>query len=76
MTDPALTGHIIAQRKALSTIPPTGPFELALAHLLMAAYKRRLRAIVEAAPAWTGEEVLSASQHLENRCPVQGISEN
>jgi hypothetical protein len=38
--------------EALSTIEPSGPFERALARLLMAAYKRRLRAIVPAAPAW------------------------
>jgi hypothetical protein len=37
---------------ALGTIQPAVPFERALARLLMAAYKRRLRAIVAAAPAW------------------------
>jgi hypothetical protein len=35
---------------ALSTIEPTGPFERALARLLIAAYKRRLRAIVAVMP--------------------------
>jgi len=35
----------------------TGPFERALARLLMAAYKRRLRAIVKVAPAWVSEEM-------------------
>jgi hypothetical protein len=48
--------------EALGTIEPTGPFELALGRLLMAAYKRRLRAIVETAPAWVSEEILSASE--------------
>jgi hypothetical protein len=44
---PDLTNRIIAQARALvraiealSTIEPTGPFERALARLLMAAYKR------------------------------------
>jgi hypothetical protein len=46
--------------EALSTIQPSGPFERAPARLLMAAYRRRLRAIVAAAPTWVGEEILSA----------------
>jgi len=37
---------------ALGTIHPSGPFERALARLLMAAYKRRLRAIVKVVPTW------------------------
>jgi hypothetical protein len=41
--------------EALGTIQPSGPFERALARLLMAAYKRRLRAIVAVVPAWVGE---------------------
>jgi hypothetical protein len=48
-----LTNRIITQARALvraiealGTIQPTGPFERALSHLLMTAYKRRLRAIV------------------------------
>jgi hypothetical protein len=49
-------------RRALDTIHPSGPFERALARLLMAAYKRRLRAIVAAAPAWVSEEMLSTSE--------------
>ena len=63
MTNPELTDHIIAQGRAfvraiesLGTIEPTRPIERALARLLVAAYKRRLRAIVEAAPAWVSEE--------------------
>jgi hypothetical protein len=39
-------------RRALGTIHPSGPFERALARLLMAAYKRRLRAIVKVVPIW------------------------
>jgi hypothetical protein len=57
MTDPELTAHVIRQGKALvraikslSTIEPTGPIERFIVGLLLPAYKRRLRAIVEAAP--------------------------
>jgi hypothetical protein len=67
ISDP--TDRIIAQGKALvraiealGTIQPTGPFERALARLLMAAYKRRLRGIVAAAPAWVSGEMLSTSE--------------
>jgi hypothetical protein len=57
MAYPALTDRIMAQGKALvraiealASTEPTGPFERALARLLMAAYKRRLRAIVKVVP--------------------------
>jgi hypothetical protein len=66
---PKLTDRILSQDRALvraiealGTIQPTGPSERALARLLMAAYKRRLRAIVAAAPAWVSEEILSTSE--------------
>ncbi|MCK4472258.1 MAG: hypothetical protein KAW49_10780 [Anaerolineae bacterium] len=71
MTNPDLTDLIITQGRALvraiealGTIEPTGPFERALARLLLAAYKRRLRAIVEAAFGWVSEEILSASERI------------
>ena len=71
MNCPDLTGRIIAQGKALvraiealGTIEPSGPFERAIAGLLQMAYKRRLRAIVVAAPGWVAEEILSASEHI------------
>jgi len=54
----------------------TGPFERALARLLMAAYKRRLRAIVKVAPAWVSEEILSASEHIGDKRAVLWMSEN
>jgi hypothetical protein len=64
-----LTNRIITQARALvraiealGTIQPTGPFERALARLLMAAYKRRLRAIVKVVPTWVSEEILSAGE--------------
>jgi hypothetical protein len=64
-----LTDRILRQGKALvraiealGTIEPTGPFERALARLLMPAYKRRLRAIVKVVPTWVSEEMLSTSE--------------
>ena len=83
MNDPALTDHILRQGKApvraieaLGTIEPTGPFERALARLLMAAYKRRLRAIVKVVPTWVSEEILSASEHIGDDRAVLWISKN
>jgi hypothetical protein len=67
-----LTDRILLQGRALvraiealGTIQPSGPFERALARLLMAAYKRRLRAIVKVVPTWVSEEMLSPSEHRE-----------
>jgi hypothetical protein len=58
-----LTDCILRQGRALvraietvGTIGPTGPFERALASLLMAAYNRRLRAIVKIVPAWVSND--------------------
>jgi hypothetical protein len=62
--------------EALGTIQPSGPFERALARLLIAAYKRRLRGIVEIASAWVSEEILSASEHIGDDRAVLWISEN
>lgn len=62
--------------EAIGTIEPTGPFERALARLLLAAYKRRLRGIVEVAPAWVSEEILSTSDRTDNRRAVLWMSEN
>ena len=67
--DPELTDRIIQQGhalvraiEALSTIDPSGPFEELIAGLLLAAYKRRLRGIVGAVPAWMTERILAASE--------------
>ena len=60
----ALGRALVCAIEALGTIEPIGPFERALARLLMAAYKRRLRAIVKVAPAWVSEEILSASERI------------
>jgi hypothetical protein len=69
MIAPGLTDRILTQGRALvraiealGTIEPPGPFERALARLLMAAYKRRLRGVVKLAPTWVSEEMLSTSE--------------
>jgi hypothetical protein len=71
MTAPHPTDRILRQGRALvraieglSEIEPAGPVERFIAGLLLAAYKRRLRGIIEAAPAWVTEEILSASERV------------
>ena len=54
----------------------TGPFERAVARLLMAAYKRRLWAIVKVAPAWVSEGILSASERIGDKRAALWMSEN
>ena len=77
------TERILEQGKALvraieslETIEPTGPLEQALVWLLLKAYRRRLRAIVSAAPTWVSEEILSASQRIPEDRPAVWLSEN
>jgi hypothetical protein len=62
--------------EALGTIEPSGPFERALARLLIAAYKRRLRAIVKVVPTWVSEEIPSASERIGDDRAVLGMSKN
>ena len=50
--------------------PTSGWFERAIAGLLLAAYKRRLRAVVAVAPAWVVEEILSASEQIGSDRPM------
>ena len=83
MAEPALTDQIIEQgcaliraTEALGVIEPTGPFERAIARLLLAAYKRRLRAIMSAAPDWVGEQILSASERIGDDRPAVWMSDN
>jgi hypothetical protein len=83
MTNPALTAHLISQGRALvraleslATIAPSGLRERVLARLLLAAYKRRLRAVVAAAPSWVGEEILSASEAIGDKRPALWLGEN
>jgi hypothetical protein len=81
ITDP--TDRIIAQGRALvratealGTIEPTNRLEHKRAGLLLYLYKHRLRGIVEAAPAWVSEEILSASEHTGDDRAVLWMSEN
>lgn len=62
--------------EALGTIEPTGPIERALARLLLAAHKRRLRAITEAAPDWVSKEILNASERIGDTRAAQWVSRN
>jgi hypothetical protein len=50
--------------EALGIIEPTAWFERTIARLLLAAYKRRLRAIIGAVPAWMGDRILQASERI------------
>ena len=43
---------------------------------LLYVYKRRLRGIVEAAPAWVSEDILGASEHIGDDRAALGMSEN
>ena len=83
MSNPELTDRIIAQGKALvraiealGTIEPTGPTERVLARMLLAGYKRRLRAIIEAVPDRVAEEILSASERIGDDRAALWMSEN
>jgi hypothetical protein len=85
MAEPNLepTDRVLAQGKALAraiaaleTIEPSGWFERAIAGLLLLAYERRLRGIVEVAPEWMADEVLSASQYTGSDRAVPWLSEN
>ena len=62
--------------EALETIEPTGPIESAMVWLLLQAYRRRLRGIVELAPEWVTEEILSASQHIDEGRAAIWLSKN
>jgi hypothetical protein len=62
--------------EVVETNEPTGPIERVQAWFLLQAYRRRLRAIVKAAPDWVVEEIVSASQHIDEGRPAVWISEN
>ena len=78
------TAHIIAQGRALvraiealGIVEPSGWFERAIAGLLLAGYKRRLRAVVEVAPSWVGEEIPCASERIgdgPHRLDLSGVN--
>ena len=81
MVSPAHTERIIEQGKALvraiealSTIVPSGSIERALAGLLQAAYKRRLRAIVGGC-AVVGERGDTECQRAHRRQTGRAVDE-
>ena len=83
VTNPDLTDRIIRQGhalvraiEALGTIEPTNRLERNLTRLLLYVYKRRLHGIVEAAPTWVSEEILSASEHIGDDQAALWMSEN
>ena len=83
MTEPELADRIIGQGRALAraiealgTIDPTGPFERAIAGLLLTAYKRRLKSIVGAAPSWVSERIQSASERVGDDRAAVWMSDN
>jgi hypothetical protein len=70
-------GHALVRAiGALDTIQPSGPFERALARLLMGAHKHRLRVTVKVVPTWVSEEILSASEHIGDDRAVLWTSQN
>jgi hypothetical protein len=81
--DPEHVDRIIQQGRALvraiealDTIDPSGPLERLIAGLLLAAYKRRLRGIVEAVPSWMTERILSASEQIKDKRMVLWMCDN
>lgn len=78
-----VTDRILQQGKALvraiealEIFRPAGPIERVQAWFLLQAYRRRLRAIAGAAPAWLTEEILRASQHIDEKRPAVWLSKN
>ena len=83
MTAPNVTEVVLQQGQvlvraieALGVIEPSAPFERAIADLPQAAFKRRLRAIVKAAPSGVTEEILSASEHVGGDRAAVWLSDN
>ena len=77
------TEHVLEQGQALvraiealETIEPTGPIERVQGWFLLRAYRRRLRAIIEASPDWMAEEILSVSEHIDKDRPAVWLSKN
>ena len=83
MNDPELTDRIIEEGQplvraieAVEIITPTGRFVRAITWLQLQAHRRRLRGIISLAPAWLGEEILSASQNIESASPALCLTRN
>jgi hypothetical protein len=62
--------------EALETIEPIGSIDRTMVVLLLQTYRHRLRAIVSSAPSWVREEILSASQEIDDQRPAAWMSEN
>lgn len=62
--------------EAVDIIQPRGPIERTMAALLLRTHRRRLRAIVVSAPTWVSEEILSASQEIDDQRPAVWLSDN
>jgi hypothetical protein len=62
--------------EALETIEPTGPIERVQAWFLLQAYRRRLRGLIELAPEWVTEEMLSASERIGSERAAVWMSED
>ena len=67
------TARLITQGRALvraiesiGAIQADWALERLIASLLLALYKRKLRGIIAAAPAWVGEEILGVSGWRES----------
>ena len=67
---------LVRASEALETIEPTGVTERKMVALLLQIYRRRLRAIVASAPTWVSEEILSASQEIDDQRPAVWLSDN
>ena len=81
LTDLELAHRIIALARGPRNQGPghneaSGSFERAITGLLLAIYKQGLRAIVGGAPSWVSEEILSASEHIEDDGAAVWMSEN
>jgi hypothetical protein len=67
---------LVRAMEALATIEPTNRLGRKLARLLLYVYKRWLRGIVAAAPAWVSEQILSASEHIGDQRAALWMTEN
>ena len=81
--DPELTDDIICQDRALvhaiealGTIKPSGWFERLTAGLLLATNKRRLREIMGVVPSRITENILSASEQIDNKRMALRMNDN
>jgi hypothetical protein len=62
--------------EALETIDPTASIERRMVALLLKTYRCRLGAILASAPTWVSEEILSASQEIDDQRPEVWPSDN